>query len=76
MGFWLRRLTRRKGENILPPVRAEYQISWIQFAVNLLLIVSYTLSRIYLMVEVFVGLRALPETAYQSVDWTNFFPHL
>jgi hypothetical protein len=75
-GFWLRRLIRRKGENVPPPTRPEYRVSWIEFAINLLLMVSYTLSRIYLMVEVFVGLRALPETAFQSVNWANFIPHL
>lgn len=75
-GFWMRRLVRRKGEEVLPPSRAEYKVSWIEFAINLILMISYTLSRIYLMVEVFVGLRALPESTFQSVDWANLIPHL
>jgi hypothetical protein len=75
-GFWMRRLVKRKGEEVLPSLRAEYKVSWIEFAINLLLMVSYTLSRLYLMVEVFVGLRALPESTFQSVDWAGLIPHL
>ncbi|CZT02216.1 uncharacterized protein RCO7_11055 [Rhynchosporium graminicola] len=75
-GFWLRQLTSSKGAIVEPPVRGEYRVSWIQMAVNGLLMVTYTLARIYLMVEVFVGLRALPETAFVNVEWINFIPHV
>ena len=38
------------------------------------LIVAFC-ARSYIIVEGFVGLRALPETAFESVDWWNFAPH-
>jgi len=42
---------------------------------NMLLLV-YAASRIYLIVMSFVSLRHLPESAYQTVQWANYLPHL
>ena len=36
----------------------------------------YTITRIYMMVEVFISLRALPASAFQSVQWSSFIPHI
>ncbi|KAL9101280.1 MAG: hypothetical protein Q9163_003452 [Psora crenata] len=36
----------------------------------------YTLARTYIVVEVFVSLRALPPGAFNTVEWSNFIPHL
>ena len=36
----------------------------------------YILARIYLLVEVFFGLRSLPAACYMSVDWSKIIPHL
>ena len=35
----------------------------------------YTLARTYIVVEVFVSLRSLPEGAFDSVQWSEFIPH-
>jgi len=35
----------------------------------------YIFARAYVIVEGFVNLRALPPSAYDSVNWTAFFPH-
>ena len=32
--------------------------------------------RIYMLAEVFVSLRALPESAYDSVQWASLLPHI
>ena len=36
----------------------------------------YTFSRAYLLVESFISLRSLPAGAYETVQWTNFIPHV
>lgn len=36
----------------------------------------YCVFRVYIFVEDFVGLRALPLSAYQTVEWTKFIPHI
>jgi hypothetical protein len=36
--------------------------------------IFYCICRIYLMVEVFVGLRSVPEALYQSAAWQNALP--
>ena len=38
-------------------------------------IVAYGLARAYIIVEGFASLRALPPTAFASVDWSNYLPH-
>ncbi|KAL4973094.1 hypothetical protein BDW66DRAFT_142892 [Aspergillus desertorum] len=35
----------------------------------------YCLSRTYILVEDFVGLRDLPESAFQTVEWSVYVPH-
>lgn len=36
----------------------------------------YVLTRIYMIVEVFLSLRALPRSAFESVQWSSFIPHI
>ena len=35
----------------------------------------YTASRIYVVIECFLSLRALPKGAYDSIEWANLIPH-
>jgi hypothetical protein len=35
----------------------------------------YGLARAYILLEAIVTLRALPESAFKSVDWSSVFPH-
>lgn len=36
----------------------------------------YFLARMYLLVEVLVGMRALEPKVYKTVDWTKYWPHI
>ena len=48
---------------------------WLAVVVHGPVIAAYGLARCYILVEGFVNLRALPVTAYATVDWSNFIPH-
>lgn len=37
---------------------------------------AYLLARIYLVVEAFISLRKLPAAAFETLEWTQVFPHL
>ena len=37
---------------------------------------AYVLIRIYLFVEVFVGLRSVPADVYRTVNWAAYIPHI
>ena len=41
-----------------------------------LLCAMYSISRLYILVEDVIGLRQLPESAFKTVDWANFLPHI
>ena len=49
---------------------------WAQIAIHVPIIAAYVIARTYIIVERPVSLRALPRSAYESVNWTDFFPHL
>ncbi|KAI1422278.1 hypothetical protein F5Y12DRAFT_799684 [Xylaria sp. FL1777] len=36
----------------------------------------YTTARVLLFVEVFIAFRSLPASAYQTVNWSGFLPHI
>lgn len=36
----------------------------------------YGLARLCIIIEAFAGVRALPTSAFQTVKWSNFIPHL
>jgi hypothetical protein len=42
----------------------------------ILLTLLYTLSRVLLLVVSFTALRSLPSSAFQTVEWTTFLPHV
>ena len=54
--------------------------SWVPGIVHMscasFLIIVYIIVRMYMIVEVFLSLRALPRSAFESVQWSSFVPHL
>jgi hypothetical protein len=55
--------------------RGRWTHKWIRMATYLLIMV-YTLARIFLVVEVFLSLRATPKAAYKTPEWSNIVPHV
>ncbi|KAK4108127.1 hypothetical protein N656DRAFT_784667 [Canariomyces notabilis] len=41
-----------------------------------LAIVLYVLARVYLVVECFINLVHLPESAYKLPEWSQYVPHI
>ena len=46
------------------------------FGLFLLYSTVYIIVRIFMIVEVFISLRALPPSAFESVQWSSFIPHV
>ncbi|KAJ5123494.1 hypothetical protein N7448_009591 [Penicillium atrosanguineum] len=42
---------------------------------NVLLSFLYCSSRVFILVEDLIGLRSLPESAFQTVSWSKYIPH-
>ena len=64
--FWFTAVQRRYNN----PIRTILQITLF------LLIFFYPISRILLLVLSLTTLRSLPPSAYQTVQWTTFIPHV
>lgn len=63
------RLARKTSRTKTLPSKWEF---WCIFP----LAVIYAAARGYQIVEIFVGLRALPQATYEQVNWTHFLPHI
>lgn len=50
-------------------------ILWWEVGLIFPIVLLYVLGRIYMLVEIFVSLRALPEGAYQTFDLVDILPH-
>ena len=53
------------------PFTLIWRYAWLMGPVTL-----FNVSRIYIVVECFLSLRALPSGAYDSIEWTNILPHI
>ena len=64
---------------MMTPLVADDLKSWVEQALSYLLSVLlavYVIVRIYMIVEVFLSLRALPRSAFESVQWSSLLPHV
>ncbi|KAK7015120.1 hypothetical protein VNI00_019218, partial [Paramarasmius palmivorus] len=67
----LTELMKRCGEGI------EDFLRWIIIITGMLLLpIAYFVARVILMVLALMELRDLPPSAYQTVQWTTFIPHI
>ena len=66
---WLDMVVRRRGSSAMAHI-------WVFQASQAFFITLYVCARIFLLFEVFYSLRALPSTCYDSVDWSQFVPHV
>jgi hypothetical protein len=49
---------------------------WVTMSIQGISIMVYAFARLYLIVEVFIGLRAVPAAVYKTPEWCNFLPHV
>ena len=65
---WMRNNSQNKDPRLYMPLKASIPIT-IAGTV-------YFFARVYILVECVVALRKLPSSAYASVNWSNFLPHV
>jgi len=78
MGFLvmiLRKIGRKKGEPIRPEQKHS-KLERVRDIVPGVLFIYYTIPRMIILVLTFMQLRALPPSAYETVNWTELIPHI
>ena len=65
-----------KLRNNSPDKDPQLEVSLRFFIPCLILCFLYCLFRAYILIEDIIGLRNLPSSAYDSVDWSRYVPHI
>ena len=66
---------RKGGPKRPQPTPETFPLPW-EFATSMTVFSLYLIARAYVLVEMFVGLRTLPRSAYENVNWAGFLPHV
>ena len=73
--YWFRQLVSRM-ENNSPDQDPLMETPLIMLIPATILCSLYCFSRVYILVEDFIGLRDLPSSAFETVEWSGFLPHI
>lgn len=65
-----------KLRNMSPEKDPQLEVPLRFFIPCTVLCAFYCIFRAYILVEDVIGLRSLPSSAYESVDWSRYIPHL
>lgn len=70
-------LKRRRSQRSARPQQTPetFPLPW-ECGASVTMWVLYLAARLYVLVEMFAGLRILPQSAYVCVKWSDFFPHV
>jgi hypothetical protein len=68
LGAKMRNISPSQDPNLEIPLRVLIPMS--------IICACYCLCRMYVLIEDLVGLRRLPASAFQTVDWSTYIPHL
>jgi hypothetical protein len=68
VGAKMRNISPGQDPNLAVPLKVLIPMS--------IICACYCLCRLYLLIEDFIGLRKLPSSAFQTVDWSMYIPHL
>jgi hypothetical protein len=72
-----RRFLKVESSEFHAPLELAYRLPrWVACLVHIPFFLAYAVARLYIIVEGFCHLRAMSETAYETVKWENFLPHL
>jgi len=66
----------RKARNNCPDKDPAFDIPLHSFIITTPLCATYIVFRWYILAEDIVGLRKVPASAFETVDWTRYIPHI
>jgi hypothetical protein len=75
--YFARRFFNISGAEFHAPIELAYRLPhWLAVLIHVPFFAAYALARLYIIVEGFCNLRALVDTAYSTIKWENFLPHI
>jgi hypothetical protein len=75
--YFARRFFNISGAEFHAPIELAYRLPhWLAVLIHVPFFAAYALARLHIIVEGFCNLRALVDTAYSTIKWENFLPHI